>query len=133
MVCVTHGCNKRIDKSPYLTNKRKAIWKYGFVGWVHVIFCQYMWHPPLSSARSCFFVLVFNDDLQFNFYIYSSLLLPLAFHTIRREAVPVYILPDHNFGRQAGGGDTAKYEPITVELQVSPLRKPWLFVFTKFV
>jgi hypothetical protein len=52
---------------------------------------------------------------------------------MRREAVPVYILPDHNFGRQAGGGDTAKYEPITVELQVSSLRKPGLFVFIKFV
>ncbi len=101
------------------------------MGWVHVIFVN-TWHPRLSSsALSCFSVLVFNDDLQFSFFITYLLLVPLAFYTMRREAVPVYILPDHNFGRQAGGGDTAKYEPITVELQVSSLRKPGLFVFIK--
>jgi hypothetical protein len=36
---------------------------------------------------------------------------------IRREQGPVYILPDHNFARQADM-DNTRYEPITVDVQV---------------
>jgi hypothetical protein len=34
-----------------------------------------------------------------------------------RDQASVYILPDHNFVRQSDG-DTTRYEPITVEVQV---------------
>ena len=45
---------------------------------------------------------------------------PTAAAAVRRDQGPaVYILPDHTFARQEADIDGNRYEPITVEVQVS--------------